>query len=434
MIPIVNLLDRTKAPASYGLSQTKLFEPEFVRLPNGVPLYYIDRGTAELIRVEVIFRIASWSRISPLLSTAAFRLISEGTRFRSSAEIADALDFYGSFFQVNALADHAVLTLYSLRKYLSSSLGILKEILLEANYPGRELKTFKVNSIQRLKIDSEKTNYLASRAFHTALFGQDHPYGHAEREGDYEALNEADLQDYYERFISQENVFILLSGKVKSEDLEALSDILGGAPWRNGTFTPDPLPLPVASATKEIFIERKDSVQSSLRIGRPLLTKSHPDYPGMQILSTILGGYFGSRLMANIREDKGYTYGIHSAMVSDREAGYFTIGTDVGAEHTRATITEIMFELSRLREELVMPDELSLIRNYLTGSFQSSLENAFSYADKFKSVHFFDLNYDYYRRYFDTLQSITPEHLRDLAAKYFVNDSFYTVIAGTSPQ
>jgi len=144
----------------------------------------------------------------------------------------------------------------------------------------------------------------------------------------------------------------------------------------------------------------------------------------------VFGGYFGSRLMANIREDKGYTYGIGSAMVSFRHAGYFTISTEVGAEVTKDAIKEIYFELNKLQTEKISENELSLIRNYMLGTFLRSIDGPFALADRFKGIYFNGLNYDYYERYVETIKSITPKQLQDLANKYLKKDEMIELVVG----
>jgi predicted Zn-dependent peptidase len=150
----------------------------------------------------------------------------------------------------------------------------------------------------------------------------------------------------------------------------------------------------------------------------------------MLVVSTILGGYFGSRLMANIREDKGYTYGIGSNIISKLHAGHFYISTEVGADVTNQALTEIYKEIALLRDELVADEELELVKNYLTGTFLRSIDGAFSLAQKFTGVYFYNLGYDYYTKYIDTLKNITPENIKDFACKYLQEEDLYELVVG----
>lgn len=423
-------LDRTISPDFNPIVAVPLIKPEKRVLPNGLDLFYIASGDAELIRVEILFTIDSWNAAQPLDALATFKLMDDGTDKKTSAEIAGELDFYGSYFQVSIQPDMATLTLYSLRKHLEAGLQVVKEILTDAVFPQHELDTFIQNNIQRLQVDHQKTSYLANKQFYQAIFGNANKYGYNETEADLRNMTRAQLISHYARFISSENAFILVSGKVEKSDLDSIEKVLGKEDWRSEKL-PEPAAIVISPETnKHQFIDRKDAVQSTIRIGKTIISKPHPDYPALQLLNTILGGYFGSRLMANIREDKGYTYGVHSVLASQKNQGFFFVGTDVGADVSNATVAEVFKEIRRLKEEPVPVEELNLVRNYLLGSFQSSIENAFSYAEKFKSVHLYKMDYDFYDRYFEAVSTTSPARLMELANIYLEEESLYTVIAG----
>jgi zinc protease len=209
-----------------------------------------------------------------------------------------------------------------------------------------------------------------------------------------------------------------------------LLNAIFGQQWNNNaasvqnkfTFPPSP--------KGEIFMERPDAIQSAIRMGTLSINRKHPDFAGFQVLNCLLGGYFGSRLMTNIREDKGYTYGIGSAVVSMKDAGYFFIATEVGADVCEKALTEIEKEIDRLKTDLVMEDELNLVRNYMLGSMLGSLENAFSHADKFKNIFFSGLDYAYYDQYIETVKTIDANKLRLLANQYLNTADFTKVIVG----
>ncbi len=424
------ILDRKQSPDYKDIAAVSLLKPEHKTLANGLDLFYINSGEAELVRVEVIFNLDSWNASQPLDALATFKLLDDGTATKSSAEIASEIDFYGSFFQVSVQPDIATITLYSLRKYLEQSLNVVREMLTEAIFPQHELDTFIQNNIQRLQVDHQKTSYLANRQFYQAIFGNTNKYGYNETEDDLRNMGRVQLLAHYAQYISNENAFILVSGKVTEQDLAVIEKVLGESDWRSTSIPPHAEITFSPDANRQLFVEKKDAVQSSIRIGKTIISKPHADYPALQLLNTILGGYFGSRLMANIREDKGYTYGIQSVLASQKNQGFFFIGTDVGSDVSQATVTEIFKEIKRLKEEPVGAEELSLVRNYLLGSFQSSIENAFSYAEKFKSVYLYKMGYDYYDRYFEAVNTTSAARLQELANLYLDEDSLYTVIAG----
>ena len=181
---------------------------------------------------------------------------------------------------------------------------------------------------------------------------------------------------------------------------------------------------------KDYYLERPDALQSAIRLGQISVNRSHPDFVGIQVLSTILGGYFGSRLMANIREDKGYTYGIGAGLSAFKHTGCFVIASEVGVAVCEAALEEIRKEMTLLQQEPVSAEELDLVRNYILGSFLGSLENTLSHADKFKNIYFSGLGYDYYDRYIKTVKSITSDTLQGLAQQYFNFDDMQRVVVG----
>ena len=277
-------------------------------------------------------------------------------------------------------------------------------------------------------VNLEKNDFLSRKIFNNVLFGNS-LYGYDTRAQDYDRLTQDQLKEYFNLAYQPENCTVIISGKVTDAALKLIDELFGSY-WSGGA---DAIPNSfdfVPGAGVEHYIEKGDALQSAIRLGKVAINRSHADFPGMQVLNTILGGYFGSRLMANIREDKGYTYGIGSALVSMKNAGYFFIASEVGADVCGSALDEIYKEINILKQDAVSTEELSLVRNYMLGSMLGSLENAMSHADKFKNIYFSGLGYDYYQNYIRTVKTINPEDLLGLANKYFNTDTFETVIVG----
>ena len=274
----------------------------------------------------------------------------------------------------------------------------------------------------------EKNDFVSRKTFSNVLFG-DTLYGYDIAAADYDKLDREQLVSYFRQAYQPKNCTVMISGKV-NDDIFTLIDKYFGSDWSNILDADQNKFQFSASAGAEHYIEKADALQSAIRIGQIAINRSHPDFPGLQVLNTILGGYFGSRLMANIREDKGYTYGIGSALVSLKSTGYFFIASEVGADVCSAAMSEIEKEIKILKEEPASEEELSLVKNYMLGSMLGSLENALSHADKFRNIYFSGLGYDYYSRYIETVKSISPEHLLQLANQYLDFSDFQKVIVG----
>jgi predicted Zn-dependent peptidase len=260
------------------------------------------------------------------------------------------------------------------------------------------------------------------------LFG-DTLYGYDIAAADYDKLSRDQLNTYFKLAYQPKNCTVIISGKV-NEDTITLIDKYFGSDWNNSIDVKENEFKFTTGSGQENFLERADALQSAIRIGQVSINRKHADFPGLQVLNTIFGGYFGSRLMANIREDKGFTYGIGSALVSLKNTGYFFIASEVGAEVCSATLTEIEKEITLLKEQPVTEGELALVRNYMLGSMLGSLENSLSHADKFKNVYFSGLDYDYYKNYINTVRNISPDELQALANQYLNFNSFEKVIVG----
>ncbi|MBD3749320.1 MAG: insulinase family protein [Sphingobacteriales bacterium] len=421
------MLDRTIEPAFQQITDIHFIEAKKHLLSNQIPVFEVNAGEQDLVRIEFIFQNVAWEKSKPLLPSVCNSMLTEGTHSLSAAQIASKIDFYGAFFQTEYSFDQSSLTLFSLNKHVAHTLPIIKEMLTASIFPEKELNTFLRNQQQKLKVGLEKNSVLARRSFNRALFG-DSLYGYPYELKDYDEVKRADLLAYYQEMYHPKNCTIIVSGKIQEETIAHLEQLFGS--WStevtlkefNINIQPD--------EQKWHDIEKPQALQSAIRLGISTVNRTHPDFMGLQVLNTVLGGYFGSRLMANIREDKGYTYGIGSANVTLQHAGFFFIASEVGADVCGATLTEIEKEIAILKTELIPNEELALVRNYLMGSLLGSLENAFSHADKFKNLYFYGLGYDYYDQYIQTIQNINAEELRALANKYWNFEDFYKVIVG----
>lgn len=421
-------MDRSLAPAFKQVEKIEILKAQARHLDNQIPVFSIHAGEQDLIRIEFIFNNVDWDAKKPLLAYATNALLQEGTSNYSAAQLAEKFDYYGAFLQKEYSYDQSTVALYTLSKHLPSVLPLLYEILSDAIFPQNELDTFIRNQQQKLSVSLEKNDVLARRLFNQVLFGNS-LYGHAPMADEYAQLQRADVLTYYKKAYQPANCTILLAGKVSDASIQLINQYFG-AHWSvNEAAHTNAFDFSFGSGSVH-FLERPDALQSAIRLGQLAINRTHPDFPALQVLNTIFGGYFGSRLMANIREDKGYTYGIGSGLVSLKDAGYFFIASEVGAEVCTAAMGEIEKEMKRLCSELVSDGELNLVRNYMLGSLLGSLENAFSHADKFKNTYFFGLDESYYQRYVQTVRTISPQKLLELANTYLQFDKLEKVIVG----
>ena len=423
-------LNRKLAPAFKTIDKIDIQHAVSNTLDNGIKVYTIDSGSQELTKIEFIFKAGMYYQSQPLLASAANNLLETGTKTYSANELSDSIDFFGSFFECAVEQDFASLALFSLNKYLDKSLHYVEDIIKNPTFPKDEFDIYISNKKQKHLVNSEKVNVLARRRFSELTFGEKHPYGVAVKNEDFDKLTIESVVDFYKTFYHSGNCTIIASGKLSENLIETLNRFFGKESW--GQIQPIPVPQVEIETTKQQkhFIEKPDAIQSAIRVGRLLFNKKNPDYFKFQVLNTILGGYFGSRLMANIREDKGYTYGIGSGLASLVNSGFFFISTEVGADVTNQTLKEIYKEIKLLREELVDADELETVRNYVLGQFLRTVEGPYSLADKFKAIWEFDLGYDYFENYFKAVKTITPEEIKALANTYLQEKDLIELVVG----
>lgn len=396
-------------------------------LSNGVALYTLASEDFEVLRFSFVFRAGSALQTVPFSASAAANLLAEGSIERSARQIAEQLDYYGSWYDVNIDRDYAYISFATLSKFFDQTLEVAEEILLRPAFPEEELRTYAAKRRQRLAIDRTKVDVEAREAFARALFGAHHPYGISSDEALYDSLSRRDVVEFYRRFYVAERCFVVCSGRIGDHELQAIGALAERLP--RGRAEADPL-FPTPETTHEAFVEHPGAVQSSLRLGRLLFPRQHPDFVGMQVVATALGGYFGSRLMQNLRERNGYTYGVVAAMVNFERAGYFAVATQVGADVTQPALREIYREIERLRSEPMSEEELELVKNMMTGEMMRILDGPFGIADVTIENILCGVDNRVIGENVLRIRRMTPADVLALARKYLAREALVTVVAG----
>jgi len=424
-------IDRTVQPQRVPITKVRIPTPNIVELSNGFKALVINAGSQELVRVDVIFRAGTRYQNKSLVANAAISLLSEGTTSRTSRQIAEELDFYGSFLEPSFTRDFASVSFYTTGKHFYRSVDVLSDLLVNPTYPQHELELFCKKGKQSLLVDLEKVSTLSRQRFFSALFGDSHPYGSFAKPNDYDNLTQADVIQFRNNHHKASNGLIVIAGKVDAKQTDFILERLESQVFKSDAHTSVSLP-PYKTTDLRIFSYKNDAVQSSIRMGGVLPKRNHPDMPGLVVLNTVLGGYFGSRLMRNLREEKGYTYGISSYIVPMAELSVWVISTEVGVDYAESTVDEIFKEMSRLKKEPLSTDELELVRGYITGQILRTFDGPFAIAESMASLfQFNNLDFGYIDRLIKTVNEITPAGLMELANRYFDTDSMVVSIAGS---
>jgi len=423
------LLNRTEPPASLPLDEGHFSQPECVELDNGIKIWRLNSGSQEVVRLEFIFHAGAVHDANPLTATLCSSLLQEGTSTRNSAQIAEAIDRYGAFLELEADKDFAFITLYTLKRYYKHTLPIILELIRDAVFPLKEYSQLLQNYEQKFRVNIQKVSFLASRGFQKAVF-EGSAYGNITESESFSQTNLDHIKHFALQHYSLERCNVLLSGFIDSEVLDTTIGALSGVDKRASFFNPDVQTAPHTAHATKYWIEKGDALQSAIRIGRRMFNRSHADFFGMKVLCTVLGGYFGSRLMSNIREDKGYTYGIGAGLMAYRSDGWFYISTEVGTDVTQHALKEIYIEMDRLRNELIPEEELNLVKNYLNGQLLKSFDGPFEQMDRFKTIAFLGGSKTYYENYRRTINQITSVELNALANRWLQEKDLIELVAG----
>lgn len=422
-------LDRTIAPPSKKIEHINILKAEKTILDNQIPLYTILAGEQPVFRLEVIFEAGGRKETAFGTSLFTSKMLSEGTSKHSATEISEFFDQYGAFLEISQTADRFSIMIYGLTEHLPKFLPILSEMLTDSTIPSKEFDMQKTIAMQNLKVNLEKTSFLAGQLFREQLYGKSHPYGRSLTLDTIEKLSREDVLSFYQKNIQNKPFKVFLSGSFGETEIQNINDSLGKITV-NQTVVEDNSFEILNKKTEDVLVEKLQNMQSSIRIGKLLFNRTNPDFFKFIVTNTLLGGFFGSRLMKNIREEKGFTYGISSVLMPFRESGYLVIGTDVKKEFTQQTLDEIRKEILRLQTELVPEDELETTKNYMIGAFVGSLNTPFEIADRQKVVILDSLPADFYENYIQHVRSVSSADVIEMANKYLQIDSLCEVVVG----
>lgn len=423
-------LDRTQSPAFQAIQEVRLPSVQTFTLDNGMPLHLIAVDQQPVLRVECIFEAGTYQeRNQPGSAFFAVKMLAEGTGGRSSGQISEYFDRYGAFLELNSGPDRASVVVYCLTKFLPDVLPVLRELLTEPTFPDKEFEDLRNITLQNLRVNYEKNAYLAGVLFRQKIYGAEHPYGRSQQPDQIERLERQSVVDFYEQTLRSRPFRVLVAGQADENEVALINRELGLLPVRADEL-PSLALQPASDDNLPTLAEKPGSIQSSIRLGRRLFTRAHPDFFKMLVTNEILGGYFGSRLMKNIREDKGFTYGISSNMPSFRRDGYFLIGTDVNKENTRQTLDEIRKEIRVLQTEPVSADELETVTNFMAGEFVGSLNTPFEIADRYKVILLDGLPADFLTTYIQNLRAVSPDDVLDMANRYLTDEDLREVVVG----
>ena len=407
----------------HAVRDSKMPPVEVLDLPQGLPLYVTRGGSEPVLHLELVFRAGRAHASTPSVANATAAIMKEGTTNLTGGELAEELEYLGSTVKCRAGMDYLSVHLYCLSRHFRQSLGLVIDMLHNAIFPEAEISSYRQRKLQDLKISLKQNEYLANVELYRMLFGR-HPYGHATTAEDLRGIDREHLLRHW-KLLGKKNLTLFLSGKVTDKHVRIIEEALSGV--SAGEPAPEyDRPGPLTRSVKELDGPQK--LQCAIRMGNTTIARSHPDYPGLFFLNTIFGGYFGSRLMKNIRETKGLTYHINSSLETFAKATYFTIGTESNPDNKTVILSEIESEMQLLKQQPPSPQEVEMVRNYIMGNFMMQLDGPFHAMDVIKLLVIQNMSMEYFDDFTAAIRRLTPEDVQNLAVTYLNFEDMHRVV------
>lgn len=424
------MLNRTIAPEIKDAIDYKLtLKPyDHFKLNNGIDVYAVNAGAQEVVQLEMVYYAGNSFEQQKGIAAATNFLLKNGTSAKTAFQINEAFEYYGGYCNRSCFNETAVVSLHCLTKHLNKLLPVVQEMLEDSVFPQHELEIYQQNSKQRLKVNLQKCEFVAARLIDSYLYGEHHPYGVYTNIIDIDELNIDAIKKFYHHYYVNGKRMIFISGKLPEDIRDTLNKCFGSMNINNEQLTV-PVIESSPSPDKKFRIQNDiNAVQGAIRIASPFPTRHHPDFKKVMVLNTLFGGYFGSRLMSNIREDKGYTYGIYSYIQNHIQDTAWLISTEAGKDVCESAIEEIYKEMKRIREEKIADDELMLVRNYMIGNILGELDGPFQIMAKWKNIILNNLDENYFYDSVHEIKTISAETLMALADKYLRPENFYELV------
>ncbi len=423
------MLDRKVSPSIKDAIEFNIsLKPcEKFELNNGAPVYYLNDGAEEVALLEFVFYAGNSFENKNLVAPATSHLIKNGTSKKNALEINEQFDYYGAYLSSSCQNETATITLHCLSRQIKELLPLVREIITDSVFPQHELEIFQQNSIQKLSVNLKKCDFVASRLIDKYLYGEEHPYGKMSSVPDINAIERKDLLDFFNKFYLNAKCAIFAAGRLPPDFTQQLNLHFGDLSLNQN--------LSLISHKREMAHDKKvridndpGGVQGAIRIARPFPDRHHPDFNKAKILNVLFGGFFGSRLMANIREEKGYTYGIHSYLENHIQYSAWVISTEAGKDVCEATIAEVYKEMNILRDNAIDEEELLLVKNYMMGINLGNVDGPFKVIARWKDLIIRGLDETNYYDYINSIKSISAKEMKDLSNKYLLPGEFFELV------
>ncbi len=404
--------------------------PVKVQLPNGVPLFLINEGVRDVVRLDLLFSGGYAVQNQPLQALFTNRMLREGCSAMGATAFSRSIDSCGAWIETYSTQECNHVTLYSLKRHIGKLLKIISDAVKSPAFSERRLNVVRAANKSHFQVNSCKVDVVAQRHFEKSLWGAEHKFGRLVTVEDYDAITVESLREYYARVYGACNCSIFLSGNIDDAIVQTVTNYFGEEQW--GASTPvkiDDVP-PVGSACGRVDVKVNDTMQSTVKIGSMTLDTSHPDFQTLKYMTVLLGGFFGSRLMTNIRERNGYTYHIEADISAFGKRNALVVTSETSNEYVSPLIAEVYNEFSRLQNEPVSLKEMEKLRNCTLGELCREYEGVIAKADIFINTYLSGEPFESVNKYLNVVRTATPEDFMRMAQAHLSPEKMIEIVAG----
>ncbi len=427
-------LDRTIRPKAQGVPKVDLPDIQKTTLKNGLRVWLVEAHELPLVAFNLVLQTGADADPAGKsgVATMTADVLDEGTKTRTSLQIAEQLDFIGANLGVNAFTDGSSVTLGTMTKHLDKALALYADVIVNPTFPEKDFERLKQQRLTGLLQQKDRAATIASLSFNRIIYGNDHPYGMntSGSETSIKDMTREDLVRFYETYYRPNNATLIVVGDVKLKDVTPKLEKLF-ADWKAANVPPAKLPAtPTVDKRRVYLIDKPGAPQSEVRIGYPAAARNTPDFFAISLMNRVLGGQFASRLNLNLREKHGFTYGARSAFQFNKQAGPFVASAGVTTSKTDSSLREFFFEIDRTFADGITEADLEFVKKGLTGNFALTFETPAQIAGALQNVVLYNLPENYYETYLQNISKVTLEDVKTVSKKYLNTSKMAVVVVG----
>ena len=407
--------------------------PDQFTLPNGLKVILSERSELPVVSANLVFASGSGANPATVPGLANFTaaMLDEGTRTRNALQIADEVAQLGATLATGSTMDSTQISVTSLAAQFPRALDLVADVTLNPTFPQEEVERQRASRLANLLSAKSNPQQIIGRVMAAALYGPGHPYGYTEigTEESNKAMTRDVMMGFWKEHLVPGNAALVVVGAISRKQLETVA-AKAFAGWTGKPAGPTTLPAPKGTAAKLVIVDVPGSAQTQVRVASIGVPRAIPDFEALEVMNTLLGGLFTSRINLNLREDKGYTYGAFSTFAFRKDAGPFFVGAGVRTDATAPSVTEIYNEVRKMKDVEVSLDELALGRDNLVRSMPGRFETTSQAAGSFSTLFVYDLGLDYYSKYIERVGSVDAKAVHAVAGKYLAPERMLVVAVG----